>query len=108
MTPLDEALEALAVLSKELVDFLLGPQGEDEPEESDEIRALREEYGELLLAEQAKVESLEAELERVKRGHELAVAAQDEAYRQLRIVNNTLQGAFAAYQALHRALYGVS
>lgn len=73
---------------------------ESEGPGADDIVAMRQEWGYRLLAEQAKVEELERE-------RDAALLAQEEAYKQLRIITIHLQKVFAAYQLLHEALYGV-
>lgn len=78
----------------------LDDEFDEEPEESDEVRELRIEYGYQLLAEQAKVEELEAKLK-------AALIDLEAAYKSLRIVNYRLQKAFGAYELLQEALYGV-
>lgn len=73
---------------------------ESEGPGADDIVTLRKEWGERLLAEQAKVEEAGYRLE-------AALRSEEEAYRQLRVVTGHLQKVFAAYQLLHEALYGV-
>lgn len=99
----------------ELADvFVKARDGVKPKEESDEIRALREEYGNLLLAAQAKAEELELELalanveaNDLRKDLKKVALQRDDAQLFLRKATNTLQRCYKASTILHEALYGV-
>lgn len=90
-------LELIQALASEYLDSII--VAANTATEPDETRALREEYGELLLAEQAKVEALEAELAATR-------VERDTAQLFAQQVTNTLHRCYEASRILRLALEG--